>query len=267
MRGFNLIVSIIFCFALAGCWPIKPDQNPDKKSASTPIPDVRDIAATLPQFAKKENEVQIAAGFNDVDPSWVIGALVDTKSGKVRSLDSYLKKSANLRTIPQGEVAFKNFIENSAAVNAEWLSFVQGKVSDTVRAEVTVTKISKVTADSSSIDKNKLLAELRGIPASDRAGYGVIIGYVDFVLSAAYFRNSGADASVSGYGAKIGGNWYSKYEDSAAHHRIVAIWAPLPFVLEVVQSPVTKDLAKATAEAIDSGRLNVRRLNYNLIIQ
>lgn len=265
MRIYSKVIAVTaLCFMLYGC-----NGNPSKPDAPTAlnIPELTGIAATLPQFAKEENEVQIADGFNDVDPSWVVGALVNTKTGKVRALDSYLKTDAKLKTTPQAEIAFKNFIENSAAANAAWLEFVKAEVNDKTRAEVTVTKTAKVTADSTSIDKQKLLTELTKIPASTRADYGVIIGYVDFVLAATYFRDSGANGSVSGYGAKIGGNWYSKYENSASHHRIVAIWSPLPFVLDVIDSQKSKDLSKATLEAISSGKLNIQRLQSIIRIQ
>lgn len=241
----RIACTIVLSSVLAGCNGTIPTRS------ELPLPDIK-AASQLPQFTKEENEVQIADSFNDVDPSWVLGSLVDLKTGKVRGLDNYLKQEAKAKVTPQSEVAFKDFIENSVAVNAAWLSFLSARVSDSVRAEVTVAKTAKVTIDSGNIDKAALLKELKSIPADRRADHGIIIGYVDFVLTASLFKNTGAEGGATGYGAKIGGNWFSKSENTSAHHRIVAIWSPLPFVLDVVESGAKKDLAKATAEAISA---------------
>ncbi len=47
--------------------------------------------------------------------------------------------------------------------------------------------------------------------------------YIDFVLTATLFKDFGTDGNVSGYGAKIGGKWYSKFENTLAYHRVIAI--------------------------------------------
>lgn len=269
MRIHVVTVTVVsLCLLVVGC---NGSFSKPQSSTTLPLPDVIP-AADLPQFAKQPNEVQIADSFTDVDPSWVIGVIVNTKTGLVYGVNRCLKEDAKLKTTPQAEIAFKNFIENSAAANAAWLGFVKAQLSDKTRAEVTVTKISKVTAESTSIDEKKLQAELKKIPSYAHDWHGIIIGYVDYVVSAAYFRHSSADGSVSGYGAKIGGNWYSKYENSSAHHRIVAVWAPLTFAADVIdkaqrKSPQPTDLMKATSEAIVSGNLNVQKLQSIIRLQ
>lgn len=257
-----IIASVIFT-TLSGCGLFTPKPPP---TTTLPLPDTP-LMSNLPQFVEEENEIQIADSFNDVDPTWVIGALVNTKNGNVRALDSFLKKGAKPKISPQSEIAFKNFIENSVATNAAWLDFVKGNINDKTRAEVTVAKTAKVSINNESIDKKLIINELKNIPASARADYGIIIGYSDYLLSASYFRNSGADAAASGYGAKIEGNWYSKFENSSIQHRIIAVWAPLPFVLEAINSQEPIDLTKSTADAIKKGEVNIEKFQSIIRIQ
>jgi hypothetical protein len=87
-----------------------------------------------------------------------------------------------------------------------------------------------------------------------------LVGYTAYVLSAQYFRSSGADAALSGYGAKIGGTWFSKSENSATEHRIVAVWAPLPFVIESAAKAVAESLPTATIKATSQGKLILKKL-------
>ena len=90
-----------------------------------------------------------------------------------------------------------------------------------------------------------------------RNDFGVVIGYVDFVLTTTFFRQQDGDANVSGYGAKIGGKWFSKAENTAAHHRVVAVWAPLPFVVDEIAKPtsIEGDLTEAATRALNAGEL------------
>lgn len=67
---------------------------------------------------------------------------------------------------------------------------------------------------------------------------------------------SGTQASASGYGAKIGGKWFSKAENTAAYHRVVAVWAPLPFIVEeLAKAGAETDLTAAAHLAIERGAL------------
>ncbi len=140
-------------------------------------------------------------------------------------------------------------------------------MTDTVRAEVSVVKTLKVTIKNTEIDRSKLINEGKGIPAAERGNYGVIIGYIDFVLSAGLFKDFGTEGSASGYCAKIGGVWYSRFENTAAQHRVIAIWAPLPFVLENVEKPTSTpvDLEKATREALERGTLQIKAMEKAVI--
>ncbi|MBI4207137.1 MAG: hypothetical protein HY527_19110 [Betaproteobacteria bacterium] len=165
------------------------------------------------------NEVEIADSMNDVDPTWVLGSIVNFKTGKVRGLDNYLSQNAKPAVTPQTDVVFKDLIENSVAAKAAWLDFLRGQLNDKVRAELSVIKTSKVTMKNADVDKQKLTAELQKIPKDERADYGLIIGYINFVLTASLFKDFGADSAASGYGAKIEGSWFTKFENTSAHHQ------------------------------------------------
>jgi hypothetical protein len=259
MRALSLASAIMLC--LSAC-DKKPLPGP-ATSATQPgdgLPDVS-LAKTLPQFAKEVNEVQIADSFNDVDPSWVIGALVELNTGKIYSLDSYLKATAKPTSSPQTDVVFRSFVDNAVTANAQWLEFVKAEVNDTTRAEVSVTKTMKVSVDSQSIDKEALLRQLRNNKIASPKDYGVVVGYVNYSLIATYFKNTGASGSVSGYGAKIGGSWYSKSEHSRVQHRIVAVWSPLPFVVETITKRVPGNLEDITTDALKKNRIAVQPLS------
>jgi hypothetical protein len=268
MKSQATILAVLVALACAGCDKKQDDQVPMPSTASpsppTGLPDVV-LATTLPQFASEINEIQIADSFNDVDPTWVIGALVDLTTGKIFALDNYLKSTIKPIVTPQTEVVFRSFIDNGVAASAQWLEFVKAEVNDATRVEVAVTKSAKVTVDSQGIDKDQLLRQLRNNKISPRENYGVVIGFTNYSLAATYFRNSGASGAVSGYGAKIGGSWYSKSEHSKAHHRIVAVWSPLPFVVEAVSNRMPGDLESITSDAIKENRIKVQPVPGDMV--
>jgi hypothetical protein len=187
----------VFVTACSGC-PPKPGANSNPPKNSTPAYSNIQLESTLPQFKKHSNEVEIAASFNEIDPTNVLGSLVNLKTGEVRSLDNCLKTDAKPKVTPQAEIVFKKFIENSVAANVAWLDFVNAKLDNKVRAEVSVTKTARVTVDSSSLDRQKLAK----VPDDAHDDYGVIIGYIDFVLSASLFTDRGAEGTASVYQAK-----------------------------------------------------------------
>lgn len=243
---------------LSGC-PENPTALPAKPGLQVPIPDTK-LISNLPAFASQVNEVEIADTMNDVDPTWVLGSIVSFKSGKVRGLDNYLSQNAKPAVTPQTDVVFKDLIENSVAANAAWLDFLRAQLNDKVRAELSVIKTSKVTIKQQDVDKQKLTIELQKISKEERADYGLIIGYVNFVLSATLFKEFGGEAAASGYGAKIGGSWFTKFENTSAHHRVIAIWTPLPFVVDQLKQPTpsTGDLETQTSQAIKKGTLGIK---------
>lgn len=253
----RLLAGLTTSLAVAACG--KGAESRSSPTAGLVLPDIA-LAKSLPQFAAEVNEVEIADSFNDVHPSWVIGALVNVKTRAVHALDGFLKKDAKPAVVPQTEVVFRNFIENGLAANAEWLEFVKAHVDDTTRAEVCVTKAAKVSVDSESVDRALLLQRLQANRIAPREDFGVVIGYTAYLLSAAYFRSTGANGSLSGYGAKIGGSWFNKSENSAMHHRIVATWAPLPFVVESVAVAAPGSLTVAAAQAVKAGQLKIPKL-------
>jgi hypothetical protein len=204
------------------------------------------VTPKLPDFAKQCNEVKLASSLNNVDPTMVLGAIVEIKDGTVHSFDSVLKNDARTERRSVSEVVFKNFVENSAVADAEWLSFLSAHVNDSTRAEVTITEVANVCMSVSSVDMQKLREFTRTIQQEERPKYGVVIGFRDFVISASLFKCQGMDATTSGYGAKIGGKWFGKYENCSTGHRIIAIYSPLPFV--VLSSSLSEFVPQAPAD-------------------
>ena len=229
--------------------------NGDTKPPVDDTPSVT-LAANLPVFARQANEVEIADSMNDVDPTFVLGSIVNTSTGQVHGLDNYLAAAAKPTVTLQGEVVFRHLIENSVAAKASYLDFVSAQLSNSTRAEVSVVKASKASMKNEDLDRARLTAELQKMPAAQRKDLGVIIGYVDFILSATLFRETESKGSASGYGAKIEGKWFNKAENAAAHHRLVAVWAPLTFVIEEIAKPDSAiDLTTAADRALKAGEL------------
>jgi hypothetical protein len=228
------------------------------------LPDIKPVSE-LPVFAKKENEIEIADSFKAMNPTMVLGAIVERRNGLVHSFDSFLKEDAKTESKPVSELLFKNFLENSVVADAEWLTFLKGQVNDSKRAEVIVTEVSNASIDIFSIDKDKLQTFAQSIAKGERDDYGVVIGYRDFTINASLFTEQGVEGNLSGYGAKIGGKWFGKHESASGEHRVVAIWSPLPFVLEKVTEGVktTRDtsLTTLTRDALKEKKLRIRPLD------
>jgi hypothetical protein len=206
----------------------------------------------LPAFAKEENKVEIADSFKGSDPTVVPGAIVERTNGLVHSVDSFLRNDAKTELKPVSELVVKDFVENTVIADAEWLTFVKGRGNDSARAEVTLTEVSNGVIAMSAIDRDRLQAFARSIPGNKREDYGG--GYRDSVVSARTFKEQGIGGEASGYGVKIGGKWFGKHENLSADHRVIAVWSPLPFVLERVATRDTtsrdQSLAVLTHQAL-----------------
>jgi hypothetical protein len=258
---------------LVGC-PL--DTRPDTPTANVVAPS-QPIATTvgdLPVFAKAANTTEIGGDMNSVDPTLVLGSIIEIASGEIRSFDNVLKDTAKPAVKPENAVVFDNLIDNSLSLSVSWLSFLQGQVSNEDRAEVSVTESNQVTIALPDIDNSKLAAEAAKIPAAAADGYGIVIGYIDYVISAQILRDSGLSAKASGYGAAIGGQWYSKASNTSAYHKLVAIWAPLPFISTVsaaappppapapgVAKPPAVSLVDVTKTAISNGDVSVSHID------
>jgi hypothetical protein len=261
----RLCWAMMFVLLCPGCPPDNPATDGNSAQSDADLiqswPPV-EVAAQLPIFTRQVNEIEIADGFSKVSTTMVLGAVVELASGTVSSLDSCLKSDAKPETRAVLELVFKKFLENSVVANAEWLSYLKGQVNDTTRAEVTVTEVSDASIDISSIDEGKLQTVVSKIPADQRDNYGIVIGYRDFALAASLFREQGIEGQISGYGAKIGGKWFGKHEDVTMDHRIVAVWCPLPFVVETVSnriaaSPKTS-FTEITSTALNRGDIHIK---------
>jgi hypothetical protein len=217
---------------------------------------------TFPVFVSEVNEVEIADLMNDVDPTLVLASFVNMQTGLVSSLDNCLSSSAEPIINSQPEVLFKDIIENSLVASASWLSFLEASVNTNVKAEVSVTKTKKATIKNSDIDRGKLDTLVGRIPQNQRANYGLIIGYIDFVLSATTFKDFGAAGKGSGFGVRIDGKWYSKFETTSANHRVIAIWSPLPFIVDSMRTPAAGkvSLEELTKSGINRGVISPTKI-------
>ena len=249
----NGLICAMGLFAVSCTRPAAPPI--DQKLPDTPV------VSTPPVFAKQQNEVAITDSMIGMDPTMVLGSLVNTATGQMHSLDNYLAPGAKPTVTLDGEVVFRHLIENSLAANASYLDFVSAALSDSVRAEVSVVKAVKANMKNDDLDRTRLTAELRKVAADKRNDLGVVIGYIDFVLSATYFKHREGDGNVSGYGAQIGGKWFSKDEKTDVRHRVIAVWAPLPFVIEELgkSKNVEVDLPEAATRALKAGELTAMR--------
>jgi len=247
MRYLRLVVSMLPLVLAVGC---------SKPELGTGLPSVS-LATSLPEFTSQQNEVEISDLMGGNDPTVILGSIVNTKSGLVHSIDNFLVADAKPTVTLISEVLFRNLVESSSIAKAEYLAFAKAGLSDSMRAEVSMVKSARATVKSSDLNRTKLVNEFKTMSADKRGELGVIIGYVDFVLSATYFSEQKIDAAVSGYGAKIDNKWFNKIDNNRASHRVVAVWAPLPFVLDQVVKPRTDivDMTQLASQAMKGGDL------------
>lgn len=102
----------------------------DPKPGSAPGVDLPNAAVvtTLPVFARQQNEVEIADSMNDVDPTFVLGSIVNTKSGQVFGLNNYLSASAKPTVTLQSEVVLAlDVLTTESSARTESLSWALTK--------------------------------------------------------------------------------------------------------------------------------------------
>ncbi len=152
---------IIFTIFLTGC--IHNPPKSDDKSSSNQLPQLENVKLVneLPIFAKQINEIELSDSFNDVDPTYVIGSLVNKNTGEVRSFENFLKQSSKINSVAVAEVYFRNFIEESVVVSAKWMDFVGTQIKNGDKAEVSITKIAKVNVLAEAVDKESLRETLK----------------------------------------------------------------------------------------------------------
>jgi len=253
----TIAISII----LSGC--IYPPSNPSINTAKKAIN--VDVANELPSFKHKLNEIEISDSFNDIDPELILGTVINTKTGQTHIFENFLLKTAKTQSTSKTELLFRKFIQDDLTTSASWLNFLNGKVGKGTKAEVTVMKLGSTSIKSGDIDKAALQAFAATIPKEEREKYNIIIGYNLFTLQASLFKSSDTTSTLSGYGAQIDGVWYSKLEDSQANQRVMALIAPLPFVITEVKKTSDTPLSKLTLDAIDSGKIQVTTPNQETI--
>lgn len=259
--GWGMVRLMNICFLslvviLPGC-VINGDESKDVviKNDGLSTSDIISTASELPTFKETKNQVDIGSSAGDIDSSWILGAIVNIKTGEVRGNDSYLIGSPVITQ--SNDVVFKRFVDGSLVSNTEWLSFIKGGVKKSVKVEVLVVKSIKVTTSTKGIDKDKLVKDFKKIPKEKRGDYYLINGYVDYIISANIFKHVGSDGEVGGVGAKIDGAWYNRDDNSTVYHKIMATYTPLPFAVDLINEDQVKDLNKETTEAIENNKIKI----------
>jgi hypothetical protein len=217
------------------------------------------FATEIPDFSTSADEVEISSTFKDADATWVLGAIIDTERKSVHGLDSYLKTGISpTREKLTGENVFESYVDKSLTAKAGWLSFLKANVSNTQKAHVIFVKDSKATIDNQSIDKDKLIADAQRIPENKRGKYGLITGYVVYKLDANVFDEASDSAEAGATGIAVDGQYYKKIGQNTTVYKVIALWTPLPFAVAQVKQEETKNLATATATAIENREIKVK---------
>ncbi len=261
-----LFLSVI-TIGLQGCpWNSKsdlskqPEQNKsDNNSAMNKFPNVS-VLDELPSLAKDKNQSIISGNFVDMDPSWVIGSLLDIENGEVLPLNNIKSDKADPVVKLLGELTFSDFIDNSLIASTNWLTFIKGSVSNDKRTELTVTKLLTVTIKNTDIDDNKLRRFVKN-HKDKKSKYGVIIGYIDYGVTAKSFKHSAANTLANGYGANIEGKWYSKTGKDYTDHRLVAMWAPLSLVEDTAGDNNPQVLNEVVQDAIEKKEVIIDKVD------
>jgi hypothetical protein len=225
------MVALVAVLFLLGIFVYLYLQKPDQPA----VPNAP-VVNMLPSFIQKKDEIEVSNGLGDTDPSFVIGSLVDLKSGQVFANQNFLIENPKFQTKLISENVFHSLIESGLASNVAWLDFLKAEVDATRKAELSVIKTGKVNIDKSQIDSQKLNDYIGGILPDAKISLGVIIAYSDFTISAVILNQVKSGAEFSGYGAKIAGNWYNRTENTANTRRIIAIYMPLAAAEAVVSS-------------------------------
>ena len=259
MKLFIRVASLMTITLLSGCLGLKPDTPPTPIAPSAPIG-----IDTLPPLVQPPNEVQISSNLIYEDPTWVLGALVDTNTGEVFGLNSYLTSSAKPIVTQLSDVVLDDLLSQSIDLNGSYLSFLKADITSSSTDEVSVIKTSKAVISPGDVNVAAVTAFLNSLPADQRSHMALIAGYVDVTITASYLSDDGAVANASGFGAAIGGKWYAKSKNLRVRHCLIALVTTI--AIATSQHPVKrghkpKTLLELTSEAIASGALKPAALH------
>ena len=187
----------------------------------------------LPPLANPAyGEVLLSGNEALLEPAWLIGSLRDSVTGQILKWNNYLLPDAKPNVKLVTEPVFEGFVDHSAVAKAEWLSAIKGQMEDRAVAEVVVTRVSVTSVEPRQIDQQRLVTEIvKRLPPEQQGRYGVVIAYIDVAITATRFQHHEIDGDFSGYGGRLGGEWYYKDQQKSTEHRLVAISAPLQFAV------------------------------------
>jgi hypothetical protein len=225
--------ALLLAIAWATPSPLTAQTLPFGIGRGKGLPKIAIVRDGLPALANPAyGEVMLSGNDALLEPAWLIGSLRDGATGQVLKWNNYLLPDAKPNVKLLTDTVFEGFVDSSAAAKAEWLSTVKLSSSDRAVAEVVVTRVSVTSVGPKQIDRARLWQEIvQRLPADQQNRYGVVIAYVDIAITSTRFQHYEAEADVTGYGGRIGGDWYYKDKQKTTDHRLVAISAPLQFAV------------------------------------
>ncbi|NTU95160.1 MAG: hypothetical protein HGA52_03830 [Bacteroidales bacterium] len=170
------------------------------------------------------------------DPSLLIGSLVNIREAKVFMLgsDNCLTKDAKptLHLINEKPI-YNHIISDSLVANVGFLSFIKAHANESNKVELCVNRINSVDIEQRYLDEVKIQKNprMKNVNPDD---WGIIIGYSDYLISANIYSSKGSGGDLNAFSVNIGGNVYKKEIISEAMHRVEAIWAPIPFINQLI---------------------------------
>lgn len=240
----------VFLLLLVGLFAIAGLSRQPAASAPGSASDVKPIME-LPKLENGPNETLVNSSFKDMDPTWVAGALINTREAKLYQLSNCLKTDAKPQVTTLGEVVVDDFIENSLALSCGWLTFLKAELNDKTRVELSIVRSGRMSIPNSAIDWQKLMMQMAQIPKEKQQDYGIVIGYVDYIVTAKLFTDAGNSSKAGAFGVTIGHTWYSKSGNTRADHRVQVVWAPIS-IAEIARSQPKADLNALAVKALQA---------------
>lgn len=155
------------------------------------------------------------------------------------------------------EQKFRTLVEKGVASSASYLGAVSASLDDKTLAEVSLTKNSYVSISQKDLKTDALKAKIAQYKDSEINNYGLVIGYTDYIITATLFTASEKKAEAKGFGANVGGKWYSKSENTSTDRTVVALYTPLKILTPVLKSnsKSSEPLANILAPAIKNSNI------------
>ncbi|OZY84531.1 hypothetical protein CBP51_15155 [Cellvibrio mixtus] len=214
-----------------------------------------EIPKEIPSLASKKGEVYISQSYRETDPGVVLGSIVDTQTGEVLILESFLVANPTPKIERKTELVYKNLVTKEVAAGASYLTFISTTLNAKTKAEVTITKNAFVGVSANDIDKAALREKISNFSMGELDRYGIIIGYTDYTLLANTFSEIENKTEAGGYGAKIDGKWHNRSENILVERSVVALYSPLKILVPSLAPNSSTPLKDAIKVRLDAAPL------------